>query len=140
MKTEPNKSRSLIGSPSHRWQKQEKFNKECVARVRQLYVHMGQAQQAVQTTNDRLIQLAGYSKTSRKVIEAASKQSQVEIAKVKAELDAITQQLDALHRELDTINGGPGRLSFSMQSYLVYAAILFSTISMGLALWVLIGA
>ena len=139
MNTETNKSRKQIGSRVQFWQRQEKVNKEFVVRVRHIYSLLGQANKAIRILNERLLRLAGYSSTSRKIIEAMGKQSHAEIAKMKAELYVINQRLEELQKKMDTIYGGSAPFSPNMQSYLIYAAIFLSILSMGLSIWCIFG-
>lgn len=139
MKTESNKNRGVISSRGQFRTKQEKFNKEFAIRLKHLYALMGQAKRSVLLINERLIQLAGYSRTSRKMLESLGKQSHQEIARMKAELDDINRELDDVQKRLEALSGGAGPLPLKMQPYLVYAAILFSMLSMGLSLWLMMG-
>ena len=140
MQTKSNKNRSQVGSRAHFWHRQEKVNKEFVTRVKHLYALLGQAHKAVRTINDRLIRLANYSTTSRKMLEAMNKQSHTELAKMKAELDDINQRLETVQRNLEGLGVGTGFFSPTMQSYLVYLALISSLLAIGLSLWNMMGS
>ena len=139
MNTETNTNRSPIDRRVQFWKEQGKMNRALIKRMRQLYTSMGQIQKAIRTTNERLARLAGYSGTSRKMIDTLKQQSHSEIGRMKAELDEINVRLEEVQKRLDRMGGRVGPFSFLGVSGLTYAAFFLSILSTGLAIWCLIG-